>query len=235
MSTKSFNHNIPAYNTNSAEVILPFLLSQFKISSIIDIGCGIGTWLAVAKEKGINDIVGIDGAYVDKKLLHIGTDCFKEQDLSQPFNLERKFDMAFCLEVGEHIEQSNASTLIDSLTSHADLILISAAIPGQEGDGHINEQWVDYWVEKFANHDFLFYDLIRPHFWNDPNVEWWYKQNMFIVARQGCLLQIADTPINQYIHPELYKRYKNSLKKYRTGKISVLQATKTFIKSLFTF
>lgn len=231
MSTKSFNHNIPAYNTNSATVILPFLISEFKIKSIIDIGCGIGTWLAVAKGKGINDFIGIDGAYVDKKLLHIEAENFKEQDLSQPFDLKRKFDIAFCLEVGEHIEESKADILIDSITRHADLILFSAAIPGQQGDGHINEQWVDYWIEKFARHNFLFYDVMRPHFWNNPNVEWWYKQNMFIVAKQGSLPLTTNPTINQYIHPDLFMRRTKLLDKYAKGEMPVIQAIKLLVKS----
>lgn len=234
-STKSFNHNIPAYNKNSASVILPFLISQFKISSIIDIGCGIGTWLAVAKEKGINDIIGIDGTYVDKNLLYIESDLFKEKDLTHPFDLKRKFDIAFCLEVAEHIDGEKADILIDSIIRHADLILFSSAIPGQEGEGHINEQWVDYWVEKFKKHNYLFYDIVRPKFWNDPKLEWWYKQNMFIVAKQGHLAIQNNLVINQYIHPELYKRLKNSLEEFRTGRISIAQAAKTLIKSCLKF
>jgi len=232
MSTKSFNHDIPAYNTQSASVILPFLTGQFPIRSIVDIGCGIGTWLAIAREKGIEDVIGVDGAYVKKELLHISPDLFMEHDLSGPFDLGRKFDIAFCLEVAEHIDDARADHLIDSIVRHADLVLFSAAVPGQTGDGHINEQWVDHWVKKFAARDYLFYDLVRPVFWNHPAVEWWYKQNMFIVARKGHLAFPPAENINQYIHPDLYKRYVNDLDKYQSGKISALQGIKTFVKSL---
>lgn len=231
MSTTSFKFNDAAYNTNSAKSVIPFLTDKFKIESVIDIGCGTGTWLAVAKENGINDIIGLDGAYVDRSFLHIESDLFKEQDLSKTFNLNRKFDIAFCLEVAEHIDAANADNLVASIINHADLILFSAAIPGQDGEGHINEQWVDYWIEKFKKHNFVFYDVMRPHFWNDRNVEWWYKQNMFIVAREGHLPFMEKTTIYQYIHPDLFTRRKDLLEKYTKGKIPVLDAVKILVKT----
>lgn len=236
MSATSFNHDIPAYNKQSASVILPFVFDRFPVKSIIDVGCGIGTWLAVAADAGVSDITGVDGSYVNKQLLHIPTDHFKEHDLSRPFDMGRKFDLAICLEVAEHIDAANADALIDSIVRHADLVLFSAAIPGQTGEGHVNEQWVGYWEKKFGERGYSFHDLLRPVFWEHPQVEWWYKQNMFIVARNGHLsLPAAAGPVHQYIHPDLYKRYNTDLEKYTSGKLPVLQAVKTLVKSFFKF
>jgi hypothetical protein len=54
------------------------------------------------------------------------------------------------LEVGEHISESAANHFIESLTTHAPVVLFSAAIPYQGGDHHVNEQFLPYWVERFS-------------------------------------------------------------------------------------
>jgi len=56
--------------------------------------------------------------------------------------------------VAEHIHPDFADTLVDSLTCHGRLVLVSAARPGQGGCGHLNEQMPEYWVEKFAARGF---------------------------------------------------------------------------------
>src|SRR3989344_3463589 len=133
----------------SASVVVPIVMNLVKPKSIIDIGCGIGVWLSVFKEKGVKSIMGVDGPWVDKKLLAIPENCFLAQDISVPFTLSNRADMVVCLEVAEHIPSSAAKHLITTLTSVAPVILFSAAIPHQGGSGHINEQWPEYCATLF--------------------------------------------------------------------------------------
>ncbi len=202
---KSFVHQPSIYNEVSATEVLPFVIELFNPKSIIDIGCGIGTWLAVAKSLAIEDILGVDGLYVEIKSLHIPSENFVKKDLSAPFNLDRKFDLALCLEVAEHIEERASDDFIASIIKHADMILFSAAIPLQGGQYHVNEQWPQYWQEKFWKHGYSFYDIFRPKFWNNEKVEPWYRQNMFLVVKDGNSLPFtSSTKIENYVHPEIF-------------------------------
>jgi 2-polyprenyl-3-methyl-5-hydroxy-6-metoxy-1,4-benzoquinol methylase len=65
--------------------------------------------------------------------------------LIQPLDLEKEFDLVVSLEVAEHLPASAADQFVNTLVKHGKKILFSAAIPGQGGQDHLNEQWPDYW------------------------------------------------------------------------------------------
>jgi SAM-dependent methyltransferase len=237
MVKKSFNHHPDSYNEVSAKIILPYLFKTTSINSVLDVGCGLGTWLSVAKSYGVDDILGIDGDYVDTKKLFINSSDFISKDLNETFQLDRRFDLTICLEVAEHLSAESSEKLVDSLVSHSDLILFSAAVPFQGGENHINEQFPDYWQRKFADKGFKFYDVFRFEFWDNPEVNFWYKQNMFLVARENMvpasMQQHLCEKINLYIHPELFYRKCNNLDEIMTGRQSLAFYIKLLVKKLF--
>ena len=53
----------------SAEEFLSHLFKYFKPKSIVDVGCGRGAWLKVAQNLGVNNLLGIDGQWNNKKLI----------------------------------------------------------------------------------------------------------------------------------------------------------------------
>lgn len=200
-------HSEIIHNKTSASRILPEVFKFIKPNSILDIGCGIGTWLSVAKDLGISDVLGVDGDYVNSDLLikYIKKDEFHSHDLRQPLDLGRKFDLCLCLEVAEHLPQEAAEVLVQTLVCHADYILFSAAIPGQGGQNHLNEQWPEYWEKLFNRYDFVFFDILRPLIWNECDVDFWYKQNLFlIVTKQNDLFKADRNNVLSLIHPELF-------------------------------
>ena len=166
----------------SAQRILPIVMNLVIPASVIDVGCGVGTWLATANRFGISDYLGIDGGYVPSEMLQIDKNYFRAIDLAREIPILRKFDLAICLEVVEHLPKQAALGLVNKLTSLAPAVLFSAAIPGQTGSGHVNEQWQDYWVETFKKHEFLAIDCVRPVVWNDSEVQYWYAQNVLLMA-----------------------------------------------------
>ncbi len=95
--------------------------------------------------------------------------------------------MAVCLEVGEHLPATAAPGLVQALTEAAPVVLFSAALPGQGGANHINEQWSWYWEELFAGQGFVRLDPIRPRVWRNPDVYWWYHQNTLLYAHRAAL------------------------------------------------
>jgi hypothetical protein len=149
---------------------------------VVDVGCGDGTWLEELHELGITDTRGLDGKYIDRHILQVAEEKFTAVDLSMPFSVDRVFDLAMALEVGEHLPALSAFGFVESLTKLAPVVLFSAAIPFQGGTEHLNEQWPEYWAEIFSHYDYLPIDCIRSRIWANGQVEFWYSQNILLFA-----------------------------------------------------
>lgn len=165
---------------SSAEHILPLILNDLEITSVLDVGCGQGAWLSIWKKLGVNDICGIDGLYVDQESLLISKNSFIPYCLSDKFDLGRRFDLVQTLEVAEHLPKESAVGFIESIINHGDLILFSAATKGQGGDNHVNEQDYDYWRQLFAVHGYIVIDYFRLMIRDNKNIEPWYRYNLFL-------------------------------------------------------
>ena len=209
MNDIKYLHNEAVHNFKAPNEIVPFVINLLNPKSVVDIGCGIGTWLAIFKEHGVQKILGLDGSFVDKKLLKIHETSFKEVDLEKSFELENKFDLAISLEVAEHISFENSDVFIKSICNLSDLVIFSAAIPNQGGQNHINEQPPMFWIQKFELKGYKAYDVIRPVFWNNVDVDWWYKQNIFIFSKNKDINQKLEKMPSFYgahlAHPIILK------------------------------
>lgn len=204
MAKTIYVHDEVTHNSSAAEQVLPVLFEIYTPSTIIDVGCGLGNWIEVAKKISKADVIGVDGNYVNRSLLKIEENEFVEKDLTKPFDLDKKFDLAICLEVAEHLPETSAEGFVKSLTNHSDVIMFSAALPGQGGQNHINEQWPSYWQEHFDKCGFEMIDFFRFKIWNNPKIEYWYKQNLFLVVRKGHALANNESKIDySLVHPEL--------------------------------
>lgn len=188
---------------SSAEVVVPILVGALRPSSVIDIGCGTGTWLAAFRKAGISDVLGVDGEYVDRDRLDIAQAQFQPADLNQPLRLERRFDLAISLEVAEHLHPQRAEGFVADLVRLAPAICFSAAIPLQGGVEHVNERWQDEWASMFAGHGYRCVDLVRRQVWDDPAVMPWYAQNMLVYVAPGIELSGDDLPL-RLVHPVRY-------------------------------
>lgn len=167
---------------DSPRAVVPAVCYLLHPKRVLDVGCGIGIWLSVFREYGVDYILGIDGFHVDPKWLRIPKESFKQADLSCPLELNERFDLAVCLEVAEHLPPRSADGLLDLLTKSSPCVLFSAAIPLQGGVEHVNERWPEYWHAKFQERDFRKFDVIRGGIWANPKVRYWYRQNIFLYA-----------------------------------------------------
>lgn len=171
----------------SADAVLPWVFDVVPCRSVADAGCGTGSWLAAARDLGVADVAGYDGPWVREDLLEIPADRFHATDLSHPPAPARTFDLAISLEVAEHLPKSAAPAFVRFVTNLAPVVLFSAAIPGQGGMHHVNEQWPGYWIDLFASHGYRAVDAARGRFWEDRKVAYWYAQNAFFFVRKDCL------------------------------------------------
>jgi len=176
----------------SAERIVGLVSDWVAPQSVLDLGCGRGVWLGVWRDAGAADVTGVDGDYVDRSALAIPESSFCAADLTKPLALNRKFDVAQSLEVGEHLPEDAADQLIDSLTQSADIVLFSAAVTGQGGEFHINEQPLSYWQDKFQARGYRAYDCLRPELKSDRTVEPWYRFNSVLYANAKGAARLPD-------------------------------------------
>jgi SAM-dependent methyltransferase len=174
-------------NEASARAVVPVVYDLTAPASVIDVGCGDGTWLSTFRQLGVDDVLGLDGDYIDPNSLKIPKSCFQAIDLTGNLIPTRQFDLAVCLEVGEHLPTEKSESLVKFLTKSAPVVLFSAAIPGQGGVNHVNEQWQSFWVHNFHNCGFEVYDVLRPKFWEDCQIAYYYAQNMFLFLRKDAV------------------------------------------------
>lgn len=212
-------HDEKFHNFRAANEVVPFIINLLNPTSVVDVGCGLATWLKVFKDNDVLDILGIDGDYVDKKMLKIDLKNFEELDLEKLYISKRKFDLAISLEVAEHLNPSAADVFIETLTGLSNIIIFSAAIPYQGGQNHINEQKPSYWIEKFEKRGFELYDILRPQFWNNSNIDSWYRQNILLFTSQENLKNKFATFKSFYgsylVHPETFKYKTKELAHYK--------------------
>jgi hypothetical protein len=191
----------------SADRIAGIVTDKLHPTSVVDFGCGVGTWLSAFRDLGATDIQGFDGDYVNRDLLQIPPGAFRPVDFNsvlcvKPWWPDRRYDLAVSLEVGEHLLPQNSAALVQRLTEMAPAVLFSAAIPRQSGTGHINERWQSDWATMFAAHGYYPHDVIRPMVWNDPAVEPWYAQNVLLYLQEPAeAVQVLDL-----VHPRLWEK-----------------------------
>lgn len=205
-----YSHTEDFHNLKSPNIIVPELIKIVNPKSVVDIGCGLGTFLKVFKSNGVDDVLGIDGAWVNKELLYknISESEFIECDLEKQIKLKQQYDLVICLEVAEHLSENAADTFVQSLVNAGSVVVFSAAIPEQGGQNHINEQWLSYWEEKFSKHNYVIHDILRPIFWDHPEVFWWYKQNMVLFVADNHPLNLSGSvavPMRNLVHYQLYQ------------------------------
>ncbi|MGO4456390.1 methyltransferase domain-containing protein [Streptomyces sp. M-16] len=168
-------------SARSAERVLPLVFDLVRPSSVVDLGCGTGSWLAAAGRLGAQTLLGVDGDWVAESALRIRPESFLRWDLSVPLRLDdRRFDLAMSLEAAEHLDPGRADSLVADLCALSDVVLFSAAIPGQTGSDHRNEQWPNYWRDHFGRWGYELVDCLRTRLWDDPEIEPWYAQNAYL-------------------------------------------------------
>jgi cyclopropane fatty-acyl-phospholipid synthase-like methyltransferase len=179
---EDFYKFLSSFAVRSAEQVVPVVMGAMPVTSIADFGCGQGAWLSVWKAAGAT-VAGVDGPYVDQARLLIAPEEFTAADLTQKIDLGRRFDLVQSVEVAEHLPIGKAEAFIDTLVAHADAVLFSAAVPGQGGEHHVNEQKLAYWRAIFRARGYMPVDVVRPAVKDNSAVQRWYRCNTVLYVR----------------------------------------------------
>jgi len=141
-----------ANRSNHCSTSLQFILNKFKvIKSFIDIGCGLGEQVRIAKELGLI-AYGIDG---DPSLKIYDDEIFIQHDFTtEPFlSGDYIYDLGWTVEFVEHVEEKYIDNYMPQL-SYCNRVLMTYAPPGQNGRHHVNCQPQSYWINIFDNWGF---------------------------------------------------------------------------------
>lgn len=196
---------------NTGRVLLEELYKKFQFKSVIDFGCGSGAYLAAARD--INDRIkvhGLDGCRIDRNEF-VQNDCVEIVDLEkyEYSNVNERYDVAISIEVAEHLSTQSADLLVDNLCNASDVVVFSAAIPYQSGDGHINCQWQTYWAEKFVSKGYKPIDFFRKTIWNRKDCLLHCRQNTILYVKlksnRSRLFDGESTIQLDLVHPEMLK------------------------------
>lgn len=183
---QKFFANTLKFEVQSAKAFTNILIKYFAPKAVIDIGCGLGIYLAKLAKNGV-DVLGYDGAPAALAASLVG-DKIKLHDLCQPLKLNRQFDLCLCLEVAEHLEEACAPILINTLVNLSPTVIFTAATPGQGpvSIGHINEQPHEYWQKLFAQKNFILNRKLTEKIKKEmaeKKVVWWLAKNLMIYEK----------------------------------------------------
>ncbi len=193
------------------------LSALYKPDTVVDLGCGRGTWLKAFKEMGAKTLVGYDGTWNTQENMIDQSITFYGVDLNKPIHMHdaERFDLAMSVEVAEHLAPSSAQDFVRSLTNFSNVVIFGAAYAKQGGTNHINEQPHTYWARLFSSFGYAPYDFFRPIVWGDEEIPFWYQQNTFLYVLKNTkltelLANAGHLPINNLsfmncVHPILFE------------------------------
>ncbi len=158
--------------------ILDAVIARWRPKSFLDIGCGTGLAVQYVSQRGI-ECLGLEGSTAAIQLSPVKRQ-IQQANFNRPINLGWQFDLVWTFEVAEHIHPKFTDTFLDTLTSHGNLIVMSAAQPGQGGAGHFNEQPLSYWIQKLTQRGFVLEEQFTQQLQALPDT---HSGNMLVFTR----------------------------------------------------
>ena len=141
---------------------LIYFLNKENIKFVIDFGCGEGKYVEGFNRNNIK-CIGYDGNPDTENK----DNCYIK-DLSVDFILENKPEWIISLEVGEHIPKIYEKNFINNLNNNNTKgIIISWAVKGQGGTGHVNEQ----------NNEYIKNIFVELGYRNEKSIEEYFRYN----------------------------------------------------------
>jgi SAM-dependent methyltransferase len=170
------------------ELITELIYDKFKPKSVVDFGCGSGTYLYFFSKRGVNKLKGFEGSQNAIELALIDEKYIDKCDITKKVELNETYDLCICFEVAEHLPESCVDAFLDNLCSSSATILFTAAPPGQGGRHHVNLKPVQYWIHKFDERHYCYQKSLTDEIKKELDVTIsglaWMKTNIMIFQKK---------------------------------------------------
>ena len=147
-----------------------------QITKSYDFGCGPGNYVRNFRQNGI-EANGYDGNPITSKI-----EWCSVQDLTGNFQLD-PVDFLLCLEVCEHVPKEYEDALLNTIDRHVNsggMIVLSWAVVGQGGFGHVNCQNNDYVISKFTDLGYTYNPDYSQFLRNSVSNAYWFKNTTLV-------------------------------------------------------
>ena len=191
--SKKFYSSVDSRATDAADKVFEILKKYMHLRTLVDLGCGGGTWILRALDAGVDHVIGIDlsdsidlieGNETSNSFLENGRMVLIRRDLvHDSVSPIPKADAVICLEVAEHLPSNISDQIVDLLCESSICVVFSAAQPGQGGTYHINEQPLDYWARKFAERGYIPFDIFRTILLGSSHIPRYYANNLLLFVK----------------------------------------------------
>jgi hypothetical protein len=139
-----------AHQHQHDECLSKALLALFvreQAATVVDLGCGTGSYVQQFRKAGLA-ASGFDG---NPATPHLSKGTCAVLDLSVVAEVSVPYDWVLSLEVGEHLPKQHEAAFMENLHRHNSRgMVLSWAVKGQGGTGHVNEQDNGYIKEQIC-------------------------------------------------------------------------------------
>ncbi len=180
-----FEDAIDPAATAAAPMIVASLMRELGPASVVDVGCGTGAILLEFQARGVK-VLGLERAPAAIEILKGRKIDFLPFDVERDCTIPFKADLVMSTEVAEHLPEALADRFVELLSRISDKLAFTAATPGQGGTDHLNEQPVEYWIEKFERKGLIFQEELTLRLrneWRQAGIAHYYAENLIVMMR----------------------------------------------------
>lgn len=172
--------NLHKFDVGLNAALIHFFKQNTILNTVVDFGCGNADYARNLINLG-KEVDCYDGnPYTPEMTGGLG----KVLDLSEPFDLEKKYECVISLEVGEHIPKKREQTYLDNIVNHFNqCIILSWAIPGQGGKGHFNEQPNEYIINEMKKRNCSYWEEASIFFRKNAKL-WWFNNTIMVFIKE---------------------------------------------------
>ena len=132
------------------EGCLDWAIRTFNVRSMLDIGCGYGCQVKLARSKGLQSM-GLEGdVSVCNGTLQDVIDFTETKYVSKT-----EYDLIWSVEFLEHVEEKYIENYMPAFESGT-YVICTHAQPGQAGHHHVNCKPSEYWIDLFSKYGFFY-------------------------------------------------------------------------------
>jgi hypothetical protein len=152
---------------------------RLSLPTMVDIGCGDGSYVRFFLENNLT-CHGYDG---NPETVKITNGICWINDFSKPLNIG-KYDTVLSLEVGEHIPPGyEHNFIVNLINASKSVIILSWAVEGQGGFGHVNCHDNNYIIDKMKQYDFKHIEFLSSYLRKNSTLSW-FKHTLMVFMKE---------------------------------------------------